>query len=83
MPTIGFSSALNNFYFNQSVKIDIASLQDSYSEALLTQAKRKRTALRRWWKCLSRVRWVDYVYVYKTDLIGRFILTFHVLYFYF
>jgi len=35
--------------FNQSVEIYIAPLQDSYSEALLTQAKWKRTVLRRWW----------------------------------
>jgi len=34
---------------NQSVKIYIAPLQDTYSEALQTQAKRKRTVLRRWW----------------------------------
>ena len=34
---------------NQSIKIYIAPLQDPYSEALLTQAKQKRTVLRRWW----------------------------------
>jgi len=34
---------------NQSVKIYIAPLQDTYSEALPTQAKRKRKVLRRWW----------------------------------
>src|SRR6218665_3038347 len=34
---------------NQSIKIYIAPLQDPYSEALQTQAKRKRTVLRRWW----------------------------------
>jgi len=37
------------FNVNQSIKIYIASLQDSYSEALPTQAKRKRTVFRRWW----------------------------------
>jgi len=39
----------HNQSVNQSVKIYIASIQDTYSEALPTQAKRKRTALRRWW----------------------------------
>ena len=34
---------------NQSIKIYIAPLQDTYSEALPTQAKRKRTVFRRWW----------------------------------
>src|SRR6218665_1776344 len=34
---------------NQSVKIYIAPLQDTYSEALPTQAKRKRRVFRRWW----------------------------------
>jgi len=34
---------------NQLIKIYIAPLQDSYSEALPTQAKRKRTVMRRWW----------------------------------
>jgi len=34
---------------NQSVKIYIVPLQDTYSEALPTMAKRKRTVLRRWW----------------------------------
>ena len=33
----------------QSIKIYIAPLQDPYSEALPTQAKQKRTVLRRWW----------------------------------
>src|SRR6218665_1097158 len=34
---------------NQSIKIYIAPLQDTYSEALPTQAKRKGTVFRRWW----------------------------------
>ena len=34
---------------NQSINIYIAPLQDTYSEALPTQAKRKRTVFRRWW----------------------------------
>src|SRR6218665_3249188 len=34
---------------NQSVKIYIVPLQDTYSEALPTKAKRKRTVFRRWW----------------------------------
>ena len=34
---------------NQSVKTYIAPLQDTYSEALPNQSKRKRTVLRRWW----------------------------------
>jgi len=34
---------------NQSVKIYIAPLQDTYSEVLPTQAKRKRRVFRRWW----------------------------------
>jgi len=34
---------------NQSIKIYKAPLQDTYSEALPTQAKRKRTVFRRWW----------------------------------
>ena len=34
---------------NQSIKIYIALLQDTYSEAPPTQAKRKRTVFRRWW----------------------------------
>ena len=33
---------------NQSIKIYLAPLQDTYSEALPTQAKRKRTVFRRW-----------------------------------
>ena len=33
---------------NRAIKIYIASLQDPYSEALPTQAKRKITVLR-WW----------------------------------
>src|SRR6218665_1611048 len=37
------------YSINQSIKIYIAPLHDPYSEALLTQAKRKRTGLRRWW----------------------------------
>jgi len=37
--------------FNQSTKIYIAPRQDTYSEALPTQAKRKRTDFRRWWNC--------------------------------
>ena len=39
----------NNISINQSIKIYIAPLQDTNSEALPTQAKRKRTLLRRWW----------------------------------
>ena len=39
----------NSVPINQSVKIYIAPLQDTYSEALPTQAKRKRTVFRRWW----------------------------------
>jgi len=35
--------------FIQSIKIYIAPLQGPYSEALPTQAKRKRTVLGRWW----------------------------------
>ena len=38
-----------SFLINQSIKIYIAPLQDPYSEVLLTQAKRKRTVLSRWW----------------------------------
>ena len=34
---------------NQLIKIYIAPLEDPYSEALPTQAKRKRTVLRMWW----------------------------------
>src|SRR6218665_2234802 len=34
---------------NQSVKIYIAPSQDTYSEELPTQVKRKTTVLRRWW----------------------------------
>ena len=36
-------------YTNQSVKIYIAPLQDTYSEALPIQDKRKRAVFRRWW----------------------------------
>src|SRR6218665_971498 len=36
---------------NQSIKIYIAPFQESYSEALPTQAKRKRTVSRKWWNC--------------------------------
>src|SRR6218665_4228116 len=43
------TSKFTVLYINQSIKIYIAPLQDTYSEALLTQAKRKRTVLRRWW----------------------------------
>jgi len=42
----------NTININQSVKFYIAlqaPLQDTYSEALPIQAKRKRTVLRRWW----------------------------------
>ena len=35
-------------YLYQSIKIYIAPIQDPYSEAFLTQAKRKSTVLRRW-----------------------------------
>src|SRR6218665_1825824 len=38
-----------NQSINQSIKIYIAPLQDTYSEALPTQAKRKRIVFRRWW----------------------------------
>src|SRR6218665_1525957 len=44
-----FSIDLNQSAINQSVKIYIALLQDTYLEALPTQAKRKRTVLRRLW----------------------------------
>ena len=37
-------------HLNQSIKIYIAPLQDAYSEALPTQAKQKRTVLRRQWR---------------------------------
>jgi len=41
---------LRGFFFNNlSIKIYIAPLQDPYSEALPTQAKRISTVLRRWW----------------------------------
>jgi len=40
---------LSSQSINQSIKIYIAPIQDPYSEALPTQAKRKRTVLRRWW----------------------------------
>jgi len=33
----------------KSIKIYIAPLKDPYSEALPTQAKWKKTVLRRWW----------------------------------
>ena len=36
---------------NQSIKNYIEPLQDTYAEALPTQAKRKRTVFRRWWNC--------------------------------
>ena len=36
-------------WISQSIKIYIAPPQDPYSEALTTQAKRKRAVLRRWW----------------------------------
>ena len=42
-------SGFNSVQINQSIKIYIAPLQDTYSEALPTQAKRKRTVFRRWW----------------------------------
>jgi len=38
-----------NQSINQSIKIYIVPLQDPYSEALPTQAKWKKTVLRRWW----------------------------------
>ena len=46
-----FSKQLRTFscFINQSVKIYIAPIQDTYSEALPTQAKRKLTVWRRWW----------------------------------
>jgi len=40
------------YYFsliNQSMTMYIAPLQDRYSEALSTQAKRKRTVFKSWW----------------------------------
>src|SRR6218665_3518037 len=36
---------------NQSIKIYIAPLQDPCSEVLPTQAKQKRTVVRKWWNC--------------------------------
>ena len=39
----------NSQSINQSIKIYIAPLQDTYSEALPTQANRKKTVFRRWW----------------------------------
>jgi len=42
-------TVLDYVTIKQSIEIYIAPLQDPYSEALPTQAKRKRTVLRRWW----------------------------------
>ena len=40
---------IDDISINQSIQIYIAPLQDTYSEALQTQAKRKRTVFRSWW----------------------------------
>ena len=42
-------AAIFTYSINQSVQNVYSALQDIYSEALPTQAKRKRTVLRRWW----------------------------------
>ena len=63
-PTLFLSAVvftLTLLWIYQSVKTYIAPLQDTYLETLPTQAKRKRTVLRRWWnweqapfgRCLS------------------------------
>ena len=47
--TVAFGLNLTVGPINQSVKIYIVPLQDTYSEVLPTQAKWKRTVLSRWW----------------------------------
>src|SRR6218665_98105 len=44
-----FSFEMGHFSINQLIKIYIVPLQDTYSEALPTQAKWKRTVFSRWW----------------------------------
>jgi len=46
--TFGYFQPYSFEHRIQSIKIYIAPLQDPYSEALPTRAKRKTTVLRRW-----------------------------------
>src|SRR6218665_1153517 len=72
--TIRYDTILCNQLFNQSVKIYVAPLQDTYSEALPTQAKRKSIDVKQFFTSF-------FIVFIKNAVFERFFVVLNVFYF--